>query len=274
MSTTNRTTNTDSSVHLLQPVTDPNYVARTDSEDKLWKALHTNPNSTTNALAHTAEIGKSTAAKILARWDKERCVTRTPGIAEGGRRAADLWAITETDAPDSPRGSSSANDTAVEEAVPVAPVQTMAPEMCAEDSSGSSANSPIALVPMPSCENTWRQSDATTVASSEPGATEDTVPVSSDDCDDSGPLPDGETKLQRLAPGTLRGMVEDYLRDHPGEEFGPTAIAKDLGGKSSGAVSNALDKLVIDGTAVKTNDNPRRFTLAPAKQGAASGIVK
>jgi hypothetical protein len=32
----------------------------------------------------------------------------------------------------------------------------------------------------------------------------------------------------RLAPGALRGMVEDYLRDHPGEEFGPTAIAKAL----------------------------------------------
>ncbi|WP_431879447.1 hypothetical protein [Amycolatopsis sacchari] len=61
-------------------------------------------------------------------------------------------------------------------------------------------------------------------------------------------------------------MVEDYLRDHPDDEFGPTAIAKALGGKSSGAVSNALDKLVLDGTAMRTKDKPRRFRLAPSEQ--------
>jgi hypothetical protein len=65
-------------------------------------------------------------------------------------------------------------------------------------------------------------------------------------------------------------MVEDYLRDHPGEQFGPTAIAHALGGKSSGAVSNALDKLVEDGVATKTQDKPRRFALAPSEQEAAA----
>jgi hypothetical protein len=74
----------------------------------------------------------------------------------------------------------------------------------------------------------------------------------------------GDENAARLAPGALRGMVEDYLRDHPGEEFGPAAIAKALGGKSSGAVSNALDKLVEDDTAVKTNGKPRRFTVTAA----------
>jgi len=73
-------------------------------------------------------------------------------------------------------------------------------------------------------------------------------------------------KKARLAPGGLRGMVEDYLRDHPAEQFGPTAIANALGGKSSGAVSNALDKLVDDGVATKRQDKPRRFALAPSEQ--------
>jgi hypothetical protein len=77
-------------------------------------------------------------------------------------------------------------------------------------------------------------------------------------------------KSERLAPGGLRGMVEDWLRDHPGEQAGPTKIAKDLGGKSSGAVSNALDKLVADGVAVKAQDKPKRFALAPAQQAAAA----
>jgi hypothetical protein len=47
--------------------------------------------------------------------------------------------------------------------------------------------------------------------------------------------------IERMAPGALREMVEDHLRDHAGEEFGPAAIAKALDGKPSGAVSNALD---------------------------------
>jgi hypothetical protein len=80
---------------------------------------------------------------------------------------------------------------------------------------------------------------------------------------------DTENDKERLAPGALRGMVEDFLRDHPGAEFGPTAIAKELGGKSSGAVSNALDKLVADSVAVKTQDKPRRFALAPREATAA-----
>jgi hypothetical protein len=66
-------------------------MVRTDTEDKLWQALHANPNSTAADLASAAQIGKSTAGKILAKWEKDGSVTRTPGIAEGGRRAADLW---------------------------------------------------------------------------------------------------------------------------------------------------------------------------------------
>jgi hypothetical protein len=85
---------------------------------------------------------------------------------------------------------------------------------------------------------------------------------------DTAPDSDGGDKA-RLASGALRGMVEDYLRGHPAEEFSPTAIAKELGGKSSGAVSNALDKLVEAKTAVKTQDKPRRFALAPAEAAAA-----
>jgi hypothetical protein len=83
----------------------------------------------------------------------------------------------------------------------------------------------------------------------------------------------GTVKVARLAPFALRGMVEDHLRNHPGEEFGPVAIAKALGGKSSGAVSNALDKLVAAGTAVKTKERPRRFALAPTEQAAASAAA-
>jgi len=43
----------------------------------------------------------------------------------------------------------------------------------------------------------------------------------------------------RLGKGELGGLVLAYLRDHPGEHS-PTALAKALDGRSSGAVANAL----------------------------------
>lgn len=69
-------------------------------------------------------------------------------------------------------------------------------------------------------------------------------------------------KPKRLKPGGLYGLVEDYLRDHPGEEFGPSQIGKALN-RSSGAVNNALEKMATQGVAVKTRNAPKRFAVAP-----------
>jgi len=62
----------------------------------------------------------------------------------------------------------------------------------------------------------------------------------------------------RLGRGELRGLVLTYLRDHPGEHA-PTAVAKALEGRSSGAVANAMAKLADAGEAVQTNPAPRRY---------------
>jgi predicted transcriptional regulator len=200
-----RTTTTGSTRALRsvpEPTSEPSAAtkARTETEDKLWAALHASPNSTAADLSVAATIGKSTAAKILAKWAGDGSVTRTAGIAEGGRRAADLWAITETDI--------------------AAPTAKDAEPMDA-------------------------------VTAPEPG--------DGDDASDNG----GREEPARLAPGALRGLVEDYLSDHPGEEFSPSAIGKALD-RSSGAVNNALEKLVLDGYAVKTKEAPKRFALAAA----------
>ncbi|GAB3671524.1 hypothetical protein REH65_00135 [Saccharopolyspora sp. ID03-671] len=64
---------------------------------------------------------------------------------------------------------------------------------------------------------------------------------------------------KRLAKGELRGLVEDYLAEHPGEEFSPGQIAKALD-RSAGAINNALHKLSNDGYARQTQDSPKRFT--------------
>ena len=65
----------------------------------------------------------------------------------------------------------------------------------------------------------------------------------------------------RLSKGELGGLVLAYLRDHPGEHS-PTALAKALDGRSSGAVANALARLVEAGDAVQTSPAPRRYRAA------------
>ncbi|MFC6091598.1 hypothetical protein [Saccharothrix lopnurensis] len=65
----------------------------------MWQALLDDPGSTAAVLSVAAGIGRSTATKILARWDRDNLVARTPGIADGGARPADRWSITVLDEP-------------------------------------------------------------------------------------------------------------------------------------------------------------------------------
>jgi len=67
----------------------------------------------------------------------------------------------------------------------------------------------------------------------------------------------------RLGKGELRSLVLDYLADHASPEgLGPTAVAKGLGGKSSGAVGNALARLEADGRVRLVKESPRRYVTA------------
>lgn len=288
-------TTTTGTARTLRSVPDQSTTAtvRTDTEDKLWAALHANPNSTAAELSTAAKIGKSTAQKILVKWAGDGSVTRTPGIADGGRRAADVWAISEIDTATAPDTATATDGAPADErTVDTAPADTTPDEQTtapadsdpadntadvtpAEETLAESADTEPAAAPAP--EDAQDTTDATDDAASEkpePANTEAAKPADGATPDDATQMAseDGGTdgKTERLAPGALRGMVEDHLRDHPGEQFSPTAIAKALGGKSSGAVSNALDKLVADGVAVKTQDKPRRFALAPAEEEAAA----
>lgn len=72
---------------------------RTDAEERLWQALLDDPDSTAADLSTAAGIGRSTAPKILSRWQKEGIVTRTAGISTGGLRPADRWSVAMNDQP-------------------------------------------------------------------------------------------------------------------------------------------------------------------------------
>lgn len=54
-------------------------------------------------------------------------------------------------------------------------------------------------------------------------------------------------------------MVRDYLAARPGEDLGPTQVAKGLSGKSGGAVGNALARLEAAGEARLVSTSPRRY---------------
>jgi hypothetical protein len=66
----------------------------------------------------------------------------------------------------------------------------------------------------------------------------------------------------RLAAGQLRGMVEEFLTEHPGPH-GPVEIGHALG-RSSGAIANALERLVETGWAERTSERPKRYRFAEA----------
>src|SRR6266511_1293206 len=70
-----------------------------------------------------------------------------------------------------------------------------------------------------------------------------------------------------LGKGELENLVRDFLRANPGHEFTALTIARELG-RSSGAVGNALAKLVTKGEALLVKDAPMIYSLAPAPADA------
>ncbi|WP_067902655.1 hypothetical protein [Nocardia vaccinii] len=222
-------------------------VLRTDSDKALWTALGTHPGFTAAELAGAARISGSTARRILTGW-------ATSGAARRDRdpdnpRAAERWSPATT-APAAPA------DTVTEpEAVqPDAGSENVSTATESDDDVSSDAvpgdAAPATGTPVPPEPATARGQRAET-----------TAPAT--DTPDSGAdaAAAQQESPERLAPGALRGQVEDHLRDAPEKEFTPHEIGKSLG-RSSGAVHNALLRLTTLGTARKVSDRPKKFALA------------
>lgn len=228
--------------------TRPNTAApagRTAAEDTLWATLHAHPATTTAGLAVLARIGRSTAGKILTAWATEGSVTRTPGsTTQGGRRGADTWTICDTTPQNGTEPTSDQRSDLVGTDEPVHD-----PDPDPTDETGDA-------VTRPTDHDRAEQSPGLATTPGTDAATSD----------NDGP---DLAKAPRLGKGALRGMVEDYLTGRPGDQFSPSAIGTALG-RSSGAVANALDKLVADGYAVQTQDKPKRYTT-PATPHPATG---
>lgn len=78
----------------------------------------------------------------------------------------------------------------------------------------------------------------------------------------------------KLAKGELKEMVLELMRKRPTAELSSGEIGRLLGGRSSGAVRNALEKLAQDGMVVQASDKPVRYRLKTAKGATARRTAK
>ncbi|WP_306358319.1 MULTISPECIES: hypothetical protein [unclassified Nocardia] len=240
--------------------------ARAAHENALWQALTDHPASTTNELATTASVPKSTARKILAGWLADDLVTRTADDNRTGFR----WRIADTTETVSTAPEPDPQATSVEPVTEAAAEASEAvdPATTADETGIEPADEPdgdktsAGAETEPPADNPDDEHAGTDAGDDTPTAqSTDTV---AGVCPLCGQPP--KPHPRGLQPGALRGQVEDFLREHPGEEFTPGKIAKALGGKSSGAVYNACFALVGKYVAEHTCERPNKFKLHPSQQ--------
>ena len=282
--TATATAATDDDRHLHAVADNPGQQNAPTTEDKVRAALTDNPGSTTATLAMAGGVGRSTAAKLLARWDRDGTAIRTAG---DGPRNPDTWTLapstSDTDdaqtdttghSTDQPTDDTDIDGT-VEDPRTTEAATDAAPDSTAEDTTaavpgpetGSDADDTTAdtagdTPAPPDGDGTIPPPDTAPVdpvdGATEPEPSSAAAPVVSESADTA------PTDKDRLPKGGLRALVEEYLTEHPGESFGPAKIGKELS-RSGGAVNNALEKLVTDGYAIKTCEAPKRFAINPDK---------
>ena len=200
----------------------------------VWAALVAQPGATAAILADAAGISRPTAAKALTALESAGVATRTPGGRDGSKRLPDLWQPVRA-----PQVETS------EAEVTEAPEPAVADDAVSAEESLADEREPDAPDP---ADDARDAEGGVGRAGAAPAAkpTKTTTTKS------------GEA---RLGSGQLREMVLAHLRGHPDEEFSPSAIAKVLA-RSSGAVANACDTLLVAKAVVQTNEKPRRFRIA------------
>lgn len=271
---------------------------RTPKEQQLRAALTATPGSTCKELAMAAGVGQSTAAKILGGWAREGTAAKKTVAAPGHKgRAPERWfpadADAALDAATTDAGSVSEDDAAddpaqrVDDRVPddgegIDTPTTAGSPVSAEDESPNAASPARVADPAATgADETpthsdiggadgWIEPAATDSGATGGGGVDDqagAVVLPGDGVLAGGPAADAAASAsrsgarKRLPSGELRGMVEDFLREHPGESFGPSQIGKVIE-RSSGAIANALVTMHAVGVVERTQDKPLRYRFA------------
>lgn len=241
---------------------------------RVWAVLLTRPGVTAVELAAAAHVGRSTVSKLLARWASEGAATSTTGATT---RAARRWTVT----PDTTTDTTPVAPRSQAEGVgPVDAHENTGPSATEADSPAygqapqlaDAGTTDDAQSTRPPTDTATRGNRRGSVASAAPET--DTTPGSpADTRADAGAAtgsPGTRPRMprshyrssSRLAAGQLRGMVEEYLAEHPGPH-GPVEIGHALR-RSSGAIANALERLVETGWAERNSERPKRYRFADA----------
>lgn len=87
----------------------------------------------------------------------------------------------------------------------------------------------------------------------------------------------GETNTDgsaKLGKGELERMVEAFMRDlGPGHDVTPGTVGRELGGRSPGAVGNAMNKLTNPGVLMMTSAAPMKYALSPTAAAPSAEVA-
>lgn len=204
--------------------------------DGVLEMLRESPGRPVSEVAAGTGLSRSTTGKALAELERQKRARRVlpASPTQPGPLKSTLWFLpADTIAPLAPE-----QDTAELENT------TNAAD---DDSQAATATAPTVSTP---CNKRPDSAQAT-----RPTPDENNRAATPDDANEDGP---------RLRKGELRALVLERLNAEPDAEFSPTTLSKQLG-RSSGAITNALVRLCLDGQAVETNTRPRRYGAAPPK---------
>ncbi|MGW1913233.1 hypothetical protein ACWCQS_21485 [Streptomyces sp. NPDC002076] len=253
--------------------------------------LTDNDGATTVELALATGLGRSTTGKALVNLEEKGLAIRTPGGHDGPRRTPDRWRAAPapwtsssnasgtqeakpTDSePSAPHTSESQASHTDPESAPAAATTTDSEESSTVDEASATIAS-VADAPHDTSHQDGKQpaedvgngADAHDIGSND-GPEPENAPEPARQASPEEPATAPATaaiqmgERKRLAPGALRQMVIDHLRAHPDGAFTATKISRVIE-KSSGAIANALDKLVKEGIAEQMSDRPRTYRMA------------
>ncbi|WTW98195.1 hypothetical protein OG216_34815 [Streptomycetaceae bacterium NBC_01309] len=243
---------------------------------------------TADRIAETAQVARSTVSKVLIALTRTDGARREVGGFIGRSRQPDHWHPADADPRDQTAPDTATEDPGPGDSAP-APANTSAPSPAVTTNSlagnmapatdtdgtpgsgpgtgaGAEADSaPDAGPDGPAAPDTPTPPDG---AASGPD-TAAVAPAVPAPATVPNPAPEPGTPV-RLGAGALRQLVFEHLNTHPAQAFTPGEIGRAIGGRSSGAVANACDKLTADGLVELACEKPRRFRAPGPTSGTGA----
>jgi len=259
----------------------------------IWDALTASPGLTVAEITVGAQVSRATVAQVLTAMERDGRAVRMRGGRDGAKRLPDVWRAVTSNTTTGP-GTDAATDCATDSgggeearsgaAAPAQPATGVATGTVTEPGAVSGTDAPDggeaeghAGGMDPAAVAEARGALASLAAAIAEGiraldAGDGAAALTAVEAAYSGSgwarrsvraavrgRPRTASGRPRSPRGELRSMVEAHLAAHPGAAFTPHEVGRVLG-RSAGAVSNALDRLVELGRAELVCERPRRFT--------------